>query len=169
MEDATLERRFVSYMHDLPSHVSLAIRPRTSPHFTIHLISCRVCRCTRSHFPKVDPAQADADADFKRFLGEVDARTIIYLRDGFSYEVKEIIPLETTTALSFECMPTDDSYKVGAFVVTLPFEEVVRVEVFAVHPKEKPEDMPAIKGFSNIPGPHGKRPDDRTQRNEAAE
>ena len=45
----------------------------------------------------------------------------------------------------------DDHYKVGAFVVSLPFEEIVRVEVFAVHPDEKPEDVPQITGFRGHP------------------
>ncbi|MBI5762213.1 MAG: hypothetical protein HZA51_01675 [Planctomycetes bacterium] len=125
-------------------------------------------RCTRAHYPTVSPEAAETDSAFQKFFKEVEARTILYLRDGFSYEVKEIIPLETTNALSFECMPTDDAYKVGAFVVTIPFDDIIRVEIFAVHPKEKPEDMPAIKGFS-IPGPHGKRPDERPQRSDAAE
>lgn len=126
-------------------------------------------RCTRAHFPNVTQEAAETDSAFQKFFKEVEARTILYLRDGFSYEVKEIIPLETTNALSIECMPTDDAYKVGAFVVTIPFDDIIRVEIFAVHPKEKPEDMPAIKGFSNIPGAHGKRPDERPQRSDAAE
>lgn len=126
-------------------------------------------RCTRAHYPNVTHEAAETDSAFQKFFKEVEARTILYLRDGFSYEVKEIIPLETTNALSFECMPTDDAYKVGAFVVTIPFDDIIRVEIFAVHPKEKPEDMPSIKGFSNIPGPHGKRPDERPQRSESAE
>ena len=45
----------------------------------------------------------------------------------------------------------DDHYKVGAFVVSVPFEEIVRVEVYAVHPDEKPEDLPQITGFRAHP------------------
>jgi hypothetical protein len=41
----------------------------------------------------------------------------------------------------------DEHYKVGAFVVTVPFDELVRVEVYAVHPSEKPENSPQITGF----------------------
>jgi hypothetical protein len=50
-------------------------------------------------------------------------------------------------------MPVDERYKVGAFVVTVPFEEIVRVEVFAVHPTEKPDDLPQITGFRGHPEP----------------
>ena len=53
--------------------------------------------------------------------------------------------------LTFECEPVDEQYKVGAFVVSVLFEEIVRVEVFAVHPSEKPEDTPMITGFRNRP------------------
>jgi hypothetical protein len=45
----------------------------------------------------------------------------------------------------------DDHYKVGSFVVSVPFEDVVRVEVFAVHPQEKPGDAPLITGFRTRP------------------
>ncbi len=104
-------------------------------------------RCALSRFPDLDAAKASDNKKFKRFLEELEARTIIYLRDGFSYEIKEILPASNTSILTFECVAADDAYKVGCFVVSLPYDDVVRVEVFAVHPNEKPEDMPAIKGF----------------------
>lgn len=125
-------------------------------------------RCARLHFPGTDAEALDKNRDYQKFLKDVEARTILYLRDGFSYEVKEIIPLGTTSSLSFECTPADESYKVGAFVVTVPFDDIVRVEIFAVHAKEKPEDMPAIKGFASAQGP-GKRMDDRGSRSESGE
>lgn len=115
-------------------------------------------RCMANHFPDVDAAGEDEAC--KKFLGELEARTIVYLRDGFSYEIKEIIPQPNTSSLTFECMPADEAYKVGCFVVTLPFDDIVRVEVFAVHPEEKPEDMPSIKGFASAQGPP-QRGDDR--------
>ena len=64
-----------------------------------------------------------------------------------SYEVADLCEVETRSHLVFECAPVDEQYKVGSFVVTVPFEEVVRVEVFAVHPSEKPEEAPQITGF----------------------
>lgn len=108
-------------------------------------------RCTRKKFPHLKPA----DAEYQRFFRELEARTLLYLRDGFSYELKELVDVGLKAVLTFECEPADDQYKVGAFVVSLLFEEVVRVEVYAVHPKEKPEDMPTITGFRNSPQPMG--------------
>ena len=74
------------------------------------------------------------------------------MRDGFSYELKQIADVDTKSHLVFECVPVDEQYKVGAFIVTVPFEELVRVEVYAVHPTEKPEDLPQITGFRVGPG-----------------
>lgn len=128
-------------------------------------------RCARNRFPDLDPEKAAEDAPHKAFLGELEARTILYLRDGFSYEMKEIIKQTDTVSLTFECMPADEAYKVGCFVVTLPFDDIVRVEVFAVHPDEKPEDMPAIKGFASAQAPPQapSRPDDRSGRRESVD
>lgn len=110
-------------------------------------------RCSLSHFKDLKPEKAEKDKRFLKFFDELEVRTIVYLRDGFSYEIKEIIEQPTTTTMTFECMPADESYKVGCFVVTIPFEDIVRVEVFAVHPSEKPEDMPSIKGFGSAQVP----------------
>ncbi len=126
-------------------------------------------RCAMGHFADLPLKKAEKDPKYKKFFDELEARTILYLRDGFSYEIKDIIQSPTTSTLTFECMPADESYKVGCFVVTVPFEDIVRVEVFAVHPKEKPEDMPLIKGFASVQGPPPKRVDDRSHRQEAAE
>lgn len=129
-------------------------------------------RCGLTHFPKLDPETAGKDKKFTRFVSELEVRTIVYLRDGFSYEIKDIIEQPTTTTMTFECMPADDAYKVGCFVVTIPFDDIIRVEVFAVHPTEKPEDLPSIKGFGNTPPPPGsapRTPKDRTPRAEPAE
>jgi hypothetical protein len=104
-------------------------------------------RCAQSHFPEVDPGAAESDPEYSTFYNQLEGRTIIYLRDGFSYEIKDLIKHPTTSSLTFECMPSDEAYRVGCFVVTVPFDEIVRVEIFAVHPQEKPEDMPSIKGF----------------------
>lgn len=121
-------------------------------------------RCALSHFPDLTREQADQNTEFVQFRNELEVRALIYLRDGFSYEVKDIAEVESRTHLTFECEPVDDQYKVGAFVVTVPFEEIVRVEVFAVHPSEKPGDLPQITGFRSQP----ERPErgERGERNE---
>lgn len=128
-------------------------------------------RCTGNHFPDMDPAKVAEHPEAAAFMEQLETRTIVYLRDGFSYEIKDVVPSRSTTVLTFECAPTDEAYKVGAFIVTVPFDEILRVEVFAYHPKEKPEDMPAIKGFSAAQASVGppKRTDERSPRREAQE
>jgi hypothetical protein len=108
-------------------------------------------RCARKRFPEVTPDQEATHAEFQAFLSELEVRTLMYLRDGFSYELKEMVDIGVTSSLTFECEPVDEHYKVGAFVVSLAYDEVIRVEVFAVHPKEKPEDVPVITGFRGSP------------------
>ena len=114
-------------------------------------------RCGRRHFSNLDPDELESHPDFQRFLSELEVRRLIYLRDGFSYEVREIAEVASKSHLTFECEPVDEHYKVGSFVVSVPFEDIVRVEVFAVHPSEKPEDMPMITGFRNRGGPPAPR------------
>jgi hypothetical protein len=108
-------------------------------------------RCTASRFPHLTPEQAAEDESYNQFFESLDVRTLVYLRDGFSYEVKGLADVDSKVHLTFECEPVDEHYKVGAFVVSVPFDDIVRVEVFAVHPAEKPEDMPLITGFRNPP------------------
>jgi hypothetical protein len=108
-------------------------------------------RCAANHFPDVAPAERDAHEGLTKLVSELDLRTLIYLRDGFSYEIKQIAEVGCKSHLVFECNPVDEHYKVGAFVVSVPFDEIVRVEVFAVHPQEKPEDFPQITGFRAHP------------------
>lgn len=108
-------------------------------------------RCARRKYPDVTSDQQDTHAEFQTFLSELEVRTLLYLRDGFSYELKEMVDIGQTSALTFECEPMDEHYKVGAFVVSLSFDEITRVEIFAVHPKEKPEDVPLITGFRGSP------------------
>ncbi len=104
-------------------------------------------RCVAAHFPQVGPEDKEAQQERDKFRSALEIRTLIYLRDGFSYEVKQIADVNSRSHLVFECEPVDDHYKVGAFVVTVPFEEIVRVEVYAVHSTQKPEDLPQIAGF----------------------
>lgn len=114
-------------------------------------------RCVARRFPDVDRERLEANEEAQAFRKEVEARTLVYLRDGFSYEVKQFAELNSKSHLVFECEPVDEQYKVGAFVVTVPFEEIVRVEVFAVHPSEKPDDMPQITGFRHYQEPGDKK------------
>ncbi len=110
-------------------------------------------RCALRRYPNLDPEHASENEEFTTFLSQLEERTLVYLRDGFSYEIRHISKVESKSHLVFECVPVDEHYKVGAFVVTIPFEEVVRVEVFAVHPSEKPEDLPQITGFRSFGEP----------------
>ena len=122
-------------------------------------------RCTMKRFPDVDLEKEEANEEIMEFHAKLEDRTLVYLRDGFSYEVKAIADVDTKAHLVFECEPVDDQYKVGAFIVTVPFEEIVRVEVFAVHPTEKPDDMPQITGFRGASEPvDGKLPDQKPAR-----
>lgn len=112
-------------------------------------------RCACKHFPNDKPDEPTEA--FKRFFDEIELRVLIYLRDGFSYEFKELANVASGTHLTFECEPVDEHYKVGAFVVAVPFDDIVRIEVFAVHPTEKPEDVPLITGFRSGPDSLGPR------------
>ena len=114
-------------------------------------------RCVAQRFPDIAREQLEASEDAQAFRKEVEARTLVYLRDGFSYEVKQFAEVNSKSHLVFECEPVDEQYKVGAFVVTVPFEEIVRVEVFSVHPSEKPDDMPQITGFRHYQEPGDKK------------
>jgi len=116
------------------------------------------------NFPDVDPDE-DLNVEAEQFYTELEVRMLIYLRDGFSYEVKQVADVLTKSHLVFECEPVDEQYKVGAFVVSVPFEEIVRVEVFAVHPSEKPIDLPQITGFRGYAEPvDQKHPDAKPAR-----
>lgn len=104
-------------------------------------------RCAARRFPDVTMENAADHDDFKEFVENLRTRTLVYLRDGFSYELKDIANVESKAHLTFECEPVDDQYKVGAFVISVPFEDIVRVEIFAVPPEEMPAEMTAITGF----------------------
>ena len=104
-------------------------------------------RCAAAHFVGMSRSELSEDDNVRQFLSELEVRSLIYLRDGFSYEVKGFAEVDSKSHLTFECEPVDETYKVGAFVVSVPFDEIVRVEAFAVHPSEKPEDSPQITGF----------------------
>lgn len=115
-------------------------------------------RCTRAKFPNVDVGKVPPDGPAHRFMNELEARTFLYLRDSAVYEVIALV--DVTSHVVFECRPVDEAYRSGAFVVAVPFDEIARVEIFAVHPTEKPEDNPMIKGFGSGAG-RPARPEDR--------
>lgn len=78
----------------------------------------------------------------------LETRTILYMKDGLTYEMKEASEeIGSSSALAFECVPVDENYKAGAIVLIVPYEDIARVEVFAVHPDDKPQDNIRIGGF----------------------
>ena len=104
-------------------------------------------RCALRRFPDMTRENAMDDAEFGEFWNTLRTRTLLYLRDGFSYELKDLTDVGSRAHLTFECEPVDDHYKVGAFVISVPYEDIARVEIYAVHQDEMPDDMPAITGF----------------------
>jgi hypothetical protein len=105
-------------------------------------------RCAAHKFPDLaKKKQANGNADCQRYMSELETRTILYLKDGLSYEMREIADIGISSALAFECTPVDENYQVGAYVIVVPFEDIARVEVFAVHPDEKPQENIRIPGF----------------------
>lgn len=104
-------------------------------------------RCSLRRFPKLTRQNAMENRDFRRFFDDLRTRTLIYLRDGFSYEFRDFAEVNSKAHMTFECEPVDEQYKVGAFVISVPFEDIVRVEVFAVPPDEMPVELPPITGF----------------------
>jgi hypothetical protein len=103
-------------------------------------------RCTEKHF-EGQSGRNNGKASRERFSGELETRIILYLKDGLSYEMREIAEIGISSALAFECVPVDDNYAVGAYVIVVPFEDIARIEVFAVHPEEKPVEQLRIPGF----------------------
>lgn len=111
-------------------------------------------RCGLRRFPDLTRTDANDNEEFRQFWDNLKTRTLVYLRDGFSYELKEIADVSSKAHLTFECEPVDDHYKVGAFVISVPFDDLVRVEVFAVQSDEMPEEAPAITGFRSRSDAH---------------
>ena len=109
-------------------------------------------RVAQKQFPDKDRKALLEDDACRKYMDKLESRTLIYLRDGFSYEMKALAgDVESKAHLTFECEPVDEVYKVGSFVVAVPFDEVCRVEVFAVHHEQKPENKPMITGFRHSP------------------
>ena len=104
-------------------------------------------RCAAKKFPDQNPRNGDGSAEYQAYRGALETRIILYLKDGLSYEMRELADVGTSSALAFECVPVDENYQVGAYVIVVPFEDIARVEVFAVHPDEKPQENIRIPGF----------------------
>ncbi|MFH1747492.1 MAG: hypothetical protein ABIG44_10660 [Planctomycetota bacterium] len=104
-------------------------------------------RCALKKFPEDDAASRNGSQEYAQYLDELETRIILYLKDGLSYEMREIAEIGMSSALAFECVPVDENYQVGSYVIVVPFEDIARVEVFAVHPDDKPQENIRIPGF----------------------
>ena len=105
-------------------------------------------RCAQRKFPNTGKRrQGNGQSTMQKYLDALETRIILYLKDGLSYEMREIADIGISSALAFECTPVDENYQVGAYVIVVPFEDIARVEVFAVHPDEKPQENLRIPGF----------------------
>ena len=105
-------------------------------------------RCAAKKFPQARPGK-NGNSEYQKYKGELETRIILYLKDGLSYEMREMADIGVSSALAFECVPVDENYQVGAYVIVVPFEDIARVEVFAVHPDEKPAENIRIPGFKS--------------------
>lgn len=101
-------------------------------------------RCAVKKYPGEDGGLTDEQLGY---MDQLDTRIILHLKDGLTYELSELADVGMHAALAFECVPVDENYKVGAIVIVVPFEDVARVEVFAVHPDERPMETLRIPGF----------------------
>jgi len=108
-------------------------------------------KCLKREFPDAEPDSLPQDSEAAAFYRELEHRVIVYLRDGYSYELGGPIEAPNKSYLTAECIPGDDAYKAGVFIVAMPFEDIARVEVFAVHPSERPQDSMHITGFRARP------------------
>jgi hypothetical protein len=104
-------------------------------------------RCAAKKFADQKDGGGNGSPDYLAYRDALETRVILYMRDGLTYEMKEIADMGMSSAMAFECVPVDENYKVGAIVIVVPFEDIGRVEVFAVHPDEKPQDNIRIPGF----------------------
>ena len=72
-------------------------------------------RCASIHFPEQSREEITSDEETVAFMDELELRTLIYLRDGFSYELKSFAQVCSKSHLTFECEPVDEHYRVGSF------------------------------------------------------
>jgi len=104
-------------------------------------------RCAAKKFPPGTGSGNNGSPEYESYLAALETRIILYLKDGLSYEMREMVDIGINSALAFECVPVDENYQVGAYVIVVPFEDIARVEVFAVHPDDKPQENIRIPGF----------------------
>lgn len=114
-------------------------------------------RCARKKFPDAGTDRDNGTPAFEEYIDKLEHRVILYMKDGLTYEMREMADVGMSSALAFECMPVDENYRVGAIVLVAPFEDIARVEVFAVHPDEKPIENFRIPGFRPTAGEPGTR------------
>ena len=106
-------------------------------------------RCATRKLPDANKNAGNGNTEYQQHKDELETRIILYLKDGLSYEMREMADIGINSALAFECVPVDENYQVGAYVVVVPFEDIARVEVFAVHPDDKPQENIRIPGFKS--------------------
>ena len=112
-------------------------------------------RCARAREQRGTPA-GNGSHDLRALMDELEMRVILYMKDGLTYEMKEMVDIGMSSALTFECVPMDENYKVGAIVLVVPFEDIARVEVFAVHPSDRPTENVRIPGFRSAAADSGR-------------
>lgn len=104
-------------------------------------------RCAVKKFPEYRAKDSNGSPEYVAYRDALETRIILYMRDGLTYEMKEIAQTGMSSALAFECVPVDDNYRVGSIVIVAPYDDIARVEVFAVHADEKPQENLRIPGF----------------------
>ncbi len=104
-------------------------------------------RCAFKKLADVGSSMDEGTTEFQEYLERLDTRVILYMKDGLTYEMKEMAEIGMSSALAFECVPVDENYRLGAIVLVAPFEDIARIEVFAVHPDDKPIENFRIPGF----------------------
>src|SRR5262249_59722238 len=64
--------------------------------FNRQLDLAREC-CAANRFPELRKGTPKPDTPATRYLNELETRSVVYLRDGFSYEIKELVNAGTTS------------------------------------------------------------------------
>ncbi len=57
-------------------------------------------RCAKVKFPDVDPDNGRVSKEYGEYRAALETRIILYLKDGLSYEMKEMVDLGTSSALA---------------------------------------------------------------------
>lgn len=114
-------------------------------------------RCAAKKLAGQSSSGGNGAAELEAYAAKLDTRVILYMKDGLTYEMKELADIGTSSALAFECTPVDDNYRAGAIVLVAPFEDIARVEVFAVHPDDRPVENFRIPGFRPAASEAGQR------------